>query len=76
MLPVAFAIADLIPIFLVLTPLFAATRGLFNTAQGVFLILGAGTAFLAGMAVIGVGAALTFEQLSALAVAIFRLLPP
>ncbi len=69
-------LADLVPIFLVLTPLFATTRGLFNTAQGLFLILGASAAFLAGLAVLGVGAALTFEQLSALTLAIVRLLPP
>jgi hypothetical protein len=69
----AISIGSLIALFTVLQPLFATTRGLFNTVQGLFAI-GAGTfALFGGLAVFGVGAALTMEQLSALSIALLKL---
>ena len=71
----AISIAGLIALFGVLTPLFATTRGMFNTIQGVFTIGAAIFAGLGGLAVFGVGAALTLENLSTLTAALLKLAP-
>jgi len=67
------SIAGLIALFGVLTPLFAITRGMFNTILGVFAVGAATFAVLGGLAVLGYGSALTLEYLSALAAAILTL---
>ena len=69
------SIAGLIALFGVLTPLFAITRGMFNTILGVFAVGAATFAVLGGLAVLGYGSALTLECLSALAAAILTLAP-
>ncbi len=69
------SIAGLIALFGVLTPLFATTRGMFNTIQGVFTVGAALFAGLGGLAVFGFGSALTLENLSALAAALLKLAP-
>jgi len=69
------SIAGLIALFGVLTPLFATTRGLFNTFQGVATVGGGVFAGLGGLAVLGFGACLTMENLAALAGAVLKLAP-
>ena len=71
----AISIAGLIALFGVLTPLFATTRGMFNAIQGVFTVGAAVFAGLGGLAVFGVGAALTLENLSTLTAALLKLAP-